>query len=334
MSYTFRPINVETDFESFYNLYRVELTEKFGGFNMSEEEVRAEFDTPKFNIATDSYAAFTEDGTMVASTMFFAVRELNVFPMFFGYVHPEHRNQGIGTTINQWAIERGKKLIPTVPDDARIAIQAWANTDADIQLFEALGFSNNRKSYQMRIEFDEAPPAVEFPEHIQVITYAEHPVLEDFVRIQNAAFRDHRGSVEEPLENIVARWQNSIDAAKDFTPELFFMLKDGDKDVGVTLAWPASEEEADRGHIDVVGITREYRRQGLALKLLQYAFGELYKRGVKKVALGVDAESLTGATKLYEKAGMYIGHVHHGYAYEIRAGIEYSNQGQQTTETA
>jgi hypothetical protein len=33
-------------------------------------------------------------------------------------------------------------------------------------------------------------------------------------------------------------------------------------------------------------------------------FAEFYSRGVSRVTLGVDAESPTGATKLYESVGM------------------------------
>jgi hypothetical protein len=35
-------------------------------------------------------------------------------------------------------------------------------------------------------------------------------------------------------------------------------------------------------------------------------FAEFYSRGVPRVTLGVDAESPTGATKLYESVGMTV----------------------------
>jgi len=40
------------------------------------------------------------------------------------------------------------------------------------------------------------------------------------------------------------------------------------------------------------------------------------------MALGVDAESPTGATRLYERAGMHIGQQYATYSKELRAGIE------------
>ncbi|MEZ4726737.1 MAG: hypothetical protein R3E79_06345 [Caldilineaceae bacterium] len=58
----------------------------------------------------------------------------------------------------------------------------------------------------------------------------------------------------------------------------------------------------------------------LALALLHHAFGEFYRRGVKKVGLGVDASSLTGATRLYEKAGMKPFRQYNTYEKELRPG--------------
>jgi hypothetical protein len=40
------------------------------------------------------------------------------------------------------------------------------------------------------------------------------------------------------------------------------------------------------------------------------------------MALTVDAENPTGATRLYERAGMHIGQQYATYSKELRAGIE------------
>jgi hypothetical protein len=40
--------------------------------------------------------------------------------------------------------------------------------------------------------------------------------------------------------------------------------------------------------------------------MLRRAFAEFYLRGRRKVALAVDSQSLTGATRLYERAGMRV----------------------------
>jgi hypothetical protein len=65
---------------------------------------------------------------------------------------------------------------------------------------------------------------------------------------------------------------------------------------------------------------------GLGLALLQHSFVALHDRGCKRVGLGVDAGSLTGATRLYEKAGMRPVQQVTLYEKEIRPGKELSRQ--------
>jgi ribosomal protein S18 acetylase RimI-like enzyme len=62
------------------------------------------------------------------------------------------------------------------------------------------------------------------------------------------------------------------------------------------------------------------------MALLLHSFGEFYRRGIHKVALGVDAQSLTGATRLYERAGMHIVRQYARYEKELRPGVELSTQ--------
>jgi mycothiol synthase len=49
-----------------------------------------------------------------------------------------------------------------------------------------------------------------------------------------------------------------------------------------------------------------HRRRGLALTLLRHVFRHFARLGMKRVVLGVDGESPTGAVALYERAGMSV----------------------------
>ncbi|MDQ7024938.1 MAG: GNAT family N-acetyltransferase [Anaerolineae bacterium] len=328
MHYTYRPINLDTDFDTYYAMYRTEYLEKYGSFNMSENEVRNEFNSPEFDINQDTQVAFTDDGRIAGYAAIFADYELPVRPRLFAYVMPEHRGQGIGTKLTKWGIKRAKAVFECVPNDARVVLQSWALLDDEMQLLENMGYIHIRQSLYMKIEFDTAPAEVKFPETMNLVTFAEHPHLEDFARIQQASFHDHRGFVAQPLEKVVEVWQSHIDAAQEFIPEWVLMLKDSTKDVSMVFAWSFSEEEADRAYIEFIGVMPDYRRRGLGMKLLQHIFSEIYKRGIHKAALSVDGASLTGAVQLYEKAGMYIAHTYKAYELELRSGVEYTNQGQ------
>jgi len=86
-------------------------------------------------------------------------------------------------------------------------------------------------------------------------------------------------------------------------------------------------EDADLGYVHTLGVLRPWRRRGIALALLHHAFGELQRRGKKRVGLGVDAASLTGATRLYERAGMRPVRQSDLYEKELRPGRDLTTQG-------
>ncbi len=77
-----------------------------------------------------------------------------------------------------------------------------------------------------------------------------------------------------------------------------------------------------QGWVTVVGVRRQWRKRGLGLALLRHAFAEYHRRGVRKVALSVDAESITGAPRLYGRAGMRVRESYVIYLKELRPGVD------------
>ena len=69
-------------------------------------------------------------------------------------------------------------------------------------------------------------------------------------------------------------------------------------------------------------VRRRWRKLGLGLALLQHSFRQLHERGKKGVSLDVDASNLTGATRLYEKAGMSVTRQSDMYVQQLRPGRE------------
>lgn len=80
------------------------------------------------------------------------------------------------------------------------------------------------------------------------------------------------------------------------------------------------------GWVHQLGVRRPWRQRGLGLALLQQSFAALHQRGRLRVGLGVDADSLTGATRLYEKAGMKVVRQYDTYEKELRPGHSISRQ--------
>ena len=140
------------------------------------------------------------------------------------------------------------------------------------------------------------------------------------------AFRDHWGFVEKPYEEEKERWLHWIESDKSHDPALWFLALDGEEIAGMSLCFRHAPGQPDTGWIETLGVRRPWRRRGLGLALLQHTFREYYLRGIDKVALGVDAQSLTGATRLYEKAGMHVAHKSNTYEKELRSGEDLSTQ--------
>jgi ribosomal protein S18 acetylase RimI-like enzyme len=80
------------------------------------------------------------------------------------------------------------------------------------------------------------------------------------------------------------------------------------------------------GWVGSLGVLRPWRKRGLGLALLRHSFNEFYRRGKRKVGLGVDAQNLTGALRLYENAGMHVHKAFDQYEKELRPGQELSVQ--------
>ena len=87
-----------------------------------------------------------------------------------------------------------------------------------------------------------------------------------------------------------------------FDPTLWLPAWTGDRLVGASL----NMDEDGEAWVQTLGVLREARGRGLGRALLLESFRMFHRRGRRHVLLGVDSENLTGATRLYENAGMSI----------------------------
>jgi len=62
----------------------------------------------------------------------------------------------------------------------------------------------------------------------------------------------------------------------------------------------------DRGWVDYLGVLAPCRGSGVGAALLRHSFATFTGRRARHVILNVDAENTTGATALYERAGLRV----------------------------
>jgi mycothiol synthase len=294
------------------------------------DAIRKEWVSPGFDPAEDIRLVFAPNGDMAGYVEVWTTVKPPVHPWMWGRVHPEYEDLGIGTWLMHWAEQRALHALDKVPDGLRFAprVGTFRQAEKPKKLFEDSGYSHLRTSYQMRIEMNAPVLAPVWPQAITLRTFNPETDAEAVYRAEIDSFRDHFGFINEPFEEGFQRFKYfHIDDDK-FDPTLWFLAMDGDEIAGINLCRSRSEayDDPDLGWVGTLGVRRSWRKRGLGLALLRHSFNEFYRRGRHRVGLGVDAQNLTGALRLYESAGMHVHRAFDFYEKELRAGTEISVQ--------
>jgi ribosomal protein S18 acetylase RimI-like enzyme len=195
------------------------------------------------------------------------------------------------------------ELLPWLDERAQAGtLRVWvgANDERIGDAFRARGFADARHSYRMHMSLDGDAREPRWPEGIEVGTLEpgeEHAVYEAV----KEAWLDH----SDPMTETFEEWKHwAIDRAI-FDRSLWFLARDGAEIAGLSLC---NRDEADEnaGYVATLAVRRPWRRQGLGEALLLHSFAAFRARGWTRATLGVDASSPTGATRLYERAGMTV----------------------------
>jgi mycothiol synthase len=286
---------------------------------VTPDELKHEWQTSGFHLETDAFVVETTDGRIVGFEEFF--NEHGHFSLMTdGYVHPEFKEMGIGTALLRAVEERARRDIALAEPSLRVTLQSTLDRyDKDgNELHKNESYHPVRYHWRMEIVLNGPPPEPKFPEGIELRPFikGEHDV--PVWQAQNEAWRDHWGSHDVTLDE----WKRSRFDDPEFDPTLWAIAWDGTEVAGFSL----NRYRMGIGWIRTLGVRRPWRKRGLGLALLQYSFGEFYKRGKNVIGLGVDAENPTGATRLYQKAGMYPASEFVTYEKELRPGRESDEQ--------
>lgn len=315
--------------EDLPEIHRLESKKSMHYLNMpglSLERRRNSYESPGFEMDKSVHLVEDQDGVLVALVEVWDEFEPPVNPWVWISVDPNHEGLGLEEYLLAWANERAMQVLDRVDPDLRIAPQL-----EDISLIESVrqpllkaGWQLIRHGFTMRIEMDEMPPAPSWPAGIHLEAYdpEEHARLVYETDVE--AFQDHFGFVKEDPEVGFKRFIHHMTGDNSYDPSLWFLAFEGDEIVGICICRRYGAEDPETGYVSILGVRRAWRRKGVAKALLLTAFREYFQRGKMKVDLGVDAESLTGATDLYKKVGMDVLHRYDLYEKEIRSGKDIS----------
>ena len=264
--------------------------ELYGEREESEESMRMWLTGPTLNPETDIRVAVA-DGAIRG----YVDIDAGPHPTYWVDLRvPLSEGDGARTVLADWVEDRAKKRAA-----ASLRFHAPSVDEPLKRLLESRGYRVIRHFYRMRIELTDDLLEPRWPNGLTVrtATPADAPTAYE---VSEETFRDHWEHARIPFEE----WEHRL-MREGFDPSLWFLAED-DGEVAAIALCRERQGEQGLGWIHLLGVRERWRRRGLGRALLLHCFHEFRRRGFHAAALGVDADSLTGANRLYESAGMRV----------------------------
>lgn len=259
----------------------------------NNDDILAAWRRPGFDRSRDTVLVLTGAGEVVGYGDVFDGREA------FGMVDPGWRGRGIGG----WLLRRMERRAregrdDRAPDGRALEVSAPHGDRAFRELAEREGYRQGRSSWVMRLDMDAPPPPPAWPRGVELRPFVREEDARAVHRLVQDAFADIGNQPARSFEF----WERTVLDRDDFDPSLWFLAVAGEELVGANLCFAGSTG----GFVAQLAVRRDRRGRGLGLALLRHGFAELYRRGERQVWLYVDTQNRTGATRLYERAGMRV----------------------------
>lgn len=277
-----------------------------GAAHTSESEILMYWNDPERDLAVENLVVVDADERIVA------VLDAYDYPPYtiaeFGaVVHPEFCGRGIGsallTQFEAYILDRIERV-----QEPRLALHSQVssrNTHAHA-LLQRHGYTHIRNWRKMAIDLSGAHVPVVAPEGLRLATLRRDVDERAIWEASEEAWQDHFAYAPLPFEEFIYYRVTSQEA---FDPGLWIVAWDENTDeiAGVSLC-RAEDGDGDGGNsgwVSQLAVRRPWRGRGLGNALLQASFAAFRARGWTRAGLSVDASSLTGADRLYARAGMH-----------------------------
>lgn len=277
---------------------------------VTSEEIDDDFSHSYVHLPTDTIVAVDAAGIVQAWGIVLLPpgQDTLVRSILAGGVRPSARGRGIGRQLLRWQEQRGLQQIATSDK----TVPGWLLTfvdervDATRRLYERFDFTPARYFLELARDLTQPVPEVALDPSLRIENVTDEWAERTRVA-RNDSFRDHWGSqptTEEVWESFVGR---SISR-----PDLSFLAiarnSEGiDEVAGFVIASVNEEDWPGQGfssaYVDLVGVTRAWRKRGIAPALLARSLAASAAAGLDKSVLDVDSDSPTGALGLYTGLG-------------------------------
>ena len=281
---------------------------------VTPEDLANEWEYAGFDPQQDAFVVQTPDARVVG---YGAVFDIGEHCEMSGdiYVHPQFKGLGVEAALLR-ALENRTRAqhVPLAAPERRVFIRvALDNKDEPSKaILTQEGYVPVRYHWRMGIELESAPPAPVLPEGLEFRPFSKDEQATAIWQARNEAFKDNWGSHSLTFgEFSYYTFENP-----EYDPTLWAVIWDGREVAGFSI----NQYRMGIGWIHILAVRPAWRARKLGMALLHQSFGEFYRRGMKTIGLGVDAANVTGATQLYQKAGMNTVSEFVTFEKELRAG--------------
>lgn len=276
----------DSDLPGLVELWRRFETATTGSAESDEAEVRRDWDTPGFDRERSTRVVL--DGERPVG---YAV--LDAEGGCDSVVDPDVAGGDVEDRLLDWLEARG--------DERGLALEHyWGQEDEAARArFAGRGWTPARTFRRMRLELDRPTPDPVWPDGVtvrEVDPDRDGPVVHRVVQDAFADIGDGHG--ERPYD----AWAASMLAPDRFVAAYALVAEDGGEVVGAVLG----QAREDFVFVRQLAVPRAHRGRGIGLALLHESFRRHAAAGAVATVLGVDAGNATGATALYERAGMRV----------------------------
>jgi len=287
----------------------INAAEAFDGSDngTSIDELRDDLRAPQMNPRRDVRLWQAAGGSLAAVSLLWRAASGDPLDAFVPLsVHPAYRGAGLEDRIVDWAATRMRELAAQSRVSARLLAGAREDRPDKLALLERLGFKPARVFSRMRRSLDLPIPEPVLPDGFVLRRLAGADEVPAWVELYNLSFIDHFNHHDLTVENRL-HWlteahyraeQDIVAVAPDGTLAAFCKCYI-DSDENARNGWNA-------GWISLLGTRRGFRNRGLGRAVLYAGLAQLKHDGADTALLGVDADSPTGATRLYETAGFEV----------------------------
>lgn len=273
------------------------------------EDLQTQFDDPWSNAETDSVAALTASGELIAFTRCFLSPEPGTEARChtWTYLHPAHRTETLEDAMFGWVVARARQRLAALQTAVPRFIQMGTvdKLTRNLALAERHGFTPERYFYIMRRDLSAPIPATDLPNGFELHVYGAEEV-HALHAAHEEAFSDHWGHEPEAFDE----WKQFALDSNGFRPDLTLLAWANGELAAYSINRVHEDDNArnntKEAWIGQLGTRRAWRKRGLASALLCESMRRFKEAGFDTATLGVDAENPTGALGLYEGLGFVV----------------------------